>query len=147
MKTITYLCNRIITVAVGSKQITPHELLHNVKPNVSHLKSFGCKAFAYNFDPNRRIVDDTAKAGVFVGYDNNSVAYPIYLVKERKEIKSGHAVFNERGQLNWGPDIQEALNGDWYRGLDENGQSQVNEHGINIIMKHLSNQIWSMSRQ
>ena len=137
MKTITYLCNRTTTVAVGSKQITPHELLYDVKPNVSHLKSFECKAFAYNFDPNRRKLDDKAKAGVFVGYDNNSAAYRIYLVKEKKIIKRGHVVFNERGQFNWGPDIQEALNGDWYLGLDENGQSQVNEQGINIINETL----------
>ena len=138
IKTITYLRNRTTTAAVGSNQITPHELLYDVKPIVSHLKSFGCKAFAFNIDLNRRKLDDKAKAGVFAGYDNNSAAYRIYLVKERKIIKSsGHVVFNERGQFNWGPDIQEALNGDWYLELDETGQSQVNEHGINIINETL----------
>ena len=133
MKTITYLSNRTTTVAVGAKQITPFELLHNEKPNVSHLKCFGCKAFAYNFDPNRRKLDDKAKAGVFVGYDSNSAAYRIYLANERKIIKSGHVVFNERGIMNWGLEIQGALDGDWYLGLDENGRSQVDEYGINII--------------
>ena len=100
---------------------------------MSHLKCFGCKAFAYSFDPNRRKLDDKAKAGVFVGYDSNSAAYRIYLANERKIIKSGHVVFNERGIMNWGLEIQGALDGDWYLGLDKNGRSQVDEYGVNII--------------
>ena len=87
MKTITCLSNRTTTVAVGAKQITPFELLHTEKPNVSHLN-------------------------------------------ERKIIKSGHVIFNERGIMNWGLEIQGALDGDGYLVLDENGISQVDEYGI-----------------
>jgi len=129
MKTITYLSNRTTTVSVGSKLLTPIEILTGVKPDVSNLRVFGCKAFAYNFDVNRKKLDDKAKAGVFVGYDVSSAAYRIYLVKERKIIKSGHVMFNERGQNNWGELIQPALDGDWYLGLNEEGVSEVTADG------------------
>jgi hypothetical protein len=130
MKTITYLSNRTTTVSVGNKLLTPIEMLTGVKPDVSHLRVFGCKAFAYNFDVSRKKLDDKAKAGVFVGYEVNSAAYRIYLVKERKIIKSGHVVFNERGQINWGDLTQPALDGEWYLGLDEEGVSEVDEVGV-----------------
>ena len=80
MKTVTYLSNRTTTVSVGNKKFTPHELLLGIKPDISHLRVFGCKAYAYNFDPTRRKLDPKAKPGVFVGYDSSSAAYLIYLI-------------------------------------------------------------------
>jgi len=132
MKTITYLSNRTTTVSVGNRIMTPLELLTGIKPDISNLRAFGCKAFAYNFDVDRRKLDDKAKAGVFVGYDNNSAAYRIYLVNARKIVKSGHVVFNERGQVNWGELVQPARDGDWYLGLNEDGDSEVTDEGVQI---------------
>jgi hypothetical protein len=141
MKTITYLSNRTTTVSVGNKITTPIELLTGVKPNVSNLRAFGCKAFAYNFDVERKKLDAKAKAGVFVGYDDNSAAYKIYLVKERKIAKSGHVVFNERGQINWGELVQPALDGDWYLGLTEEGVSEVDDEGVPLPLVEIPNEI------
>jgi hypothetical protein len=129
MKTITYLSNRTTTVAVGNRLLTPVEILTGIKPDVSHLRVFGCKAFAYNFDIHRKKLDDKAKAGVFVGYDNSSAAYRIYLTGQRKIIKSGHVMFNERGQITWGNIVQPALDNDWYLGLNEEGESEVDDEG------------------
>ena len=129
MKTVTYLANRTTTVAVGNKLLTPVEILFDSKPDISHLRVFGCKAFAYNFDVHRKKLDDKAKAGIMVGYDLSSSAYHIYIPHQRKIIKSGHVVFHERSQSNWGEWLQPALDNDWYLGLDENGNSEVNEAG------------------
>jgi len=115
---------------VGNRLITPFELLTGIKPDISNLRAFGCKTFAYNFDPTRKKLDDKAKAGVFVGYELSSSAYRVYLVNERKIVKSGHVIFNERGQLNWGELVQPARDGDWYLGLDEQGVSEVNDEGV-----------------
>ena len=97
MKTITYLSNRTTTVAVGNKILTPFEILNDIKPDIAHLRVFGCKAFAYNFDIARKKLDDKAKPGVLVGYNLTLSAYRIYLPQqEGKFIKSGHVVFHEK---------------------------------------------------
>jgi len=124
MKTITYLSNRTTTVAVGNKILTPFEILNDIKPDIAHLRVFGCKAFAYNFDIARKKLDDKAKPGVLVGYNLTSSAYRIYLPQHGKVIKSGHVVFHERSQNGWGELLQPALDSDWDLGLDENGNSQ-----------------------
>ena len=118
MKTITYLTNRTTTVSVGNHLKTPHELLFGIKPDISHLRVFGCRAYAYNFDPTRKKLDDKAKAGIFVGYDDSSAAYKVYLTNQRKIIKSGHVVFHERNQQDWGLQIQAEREQDWDLGLD-----------------------------
>lgn len=123
MKTITYLCNRTTTVSVGNHVRTPHELLHGNKPDVSHLRVFGCRAYAYNFDPTRKKLDDKAKAGIFVGYDDSSAAYNVYLPTQRKIIKSGHVVFHERNQQDWGSQLQVERAQDWDLGLADNNTS------------------------
>ena len=89
MKTITYLSNRTTTVAVGNKILTPFEILNDIKPDIAHLRVFGCKAFAYNFDIARKKLDDKAKPGVLQGYDLTSSAYRIHLSQQGKVIKSG----------------------------------------------------------
>ena len=127
MKTVTYLCNRTTTVAVGNKLLTPHEILYDAKPDISHLRVFGCKAFAYNFDVKRKKLDDKAHAGVLVGYDLNSAAYRIYIPHQRRIIKSGHVIFHERSYSNWGELLQPALDSDWSLGLDVNGVSEVQD--------------------
>jgi hypothetical protein len=105
MKTVTYLSNRTTTVAVGNKLLTPYEILHATKPDISHLRVFGCKAFvAYNFDITRKKLDDKARAGILVGYELTSDAYRVYIPSQRKIMKSGHVVFHERSNNNsiWG---------------------------------------------
>jgi hypothetical protein len=70
-------------------------MILNYKPDISHLRVFGCKAFAYNFDITRKKLDDKAKAGIFIGYELNSAAYRIYIPSQRKIMKSGHVVFHD----------------------------------------------------
>lgn len=119
MRTVTHLSNRTITLSVGDHTKPPHELLYGIQPDVSHLRVFGCKAYAYNFDITRKKLDDKAKPGIFVGYDDKSAAYKLYLQHQRKIIKSGHVVVHERCQENWGDQIQYELETDWRLESDE----------------------------
>ncbi len=65
-------------------------MLFGVKPNVTNLRVFGCLAYAYNFDLDRK-----AKKGIMVGYCSRSAAYLIYLPNQKKVVRSGHVSFNE----------------------------------------------------
>jgi transposase InsO family protein len=75
VNTATYLQNRLPT---KSNNKTPYELWTNRKPNLSHIKIFGCKAFAYINRHKRGKLDEKAVEGTLVGYDNRSKGYRIY---------------------------------------------------------------------
>ena len=62
---------------------------------MSRLRAYGCVAYPYDFNPQRKKLDNTALKGVLVGYDDSSASYRVYLPKHRKLIRSGHVSFNE----------------------------------------------------
>lgn len=67
MKTATYVINRIPQPSLV--YLSPFEKLKRLKPNVSHLRVFGC--LCYVFIPNhlRSKMDKKAVRCIFVGYD------------------------------------------------------------------------------
>jgi hypothetical protein len=93
METVTHIYNRMIGPGHPSK--TPFELLYGYKPDCSHLRAYGCLAFAYNFDVTRQKLDPKALKGTIVGYDKQSSAYRIYIPSKHKVMRSGHVIFNE----------------------------------------------------
>jgi len=131
MRTVTYTYNRTLGTADNGnlKKVTPFEMLKGYPPDLGHLRIFGCKAYAYNFDITRKKLDDRAHAGVFVGYDENSAAYRVYIPQTRKIMKSGHVIFNERGRMEYGSIMDNADIDDWFLGLDENGNSVIRVYG------------------
>ncbi|GBL75184.1 Retrovirus-related Pol polyprotein from transposon TNT 1-94 [Araneus ventricosus] len=74
--TATYLQNRLPTKPKGK---TPYELWTNHKPNLSHIRVFGCKAYAYIQKQKRGKLDSKSVEGIFLGYDYRSKGYRIYL--------------------------------------------------------------------
>ena len=58
---------------------TPYELYKGRKPNVSHLRSFGCKCFILN-NKKHPIGKMDAKSDkvIFMGYALNSKAYKVF---------------------------------------------------------------------
>jgi hypothetical protein len=105
MKVIVHVQNRIIHKEVRGS--TPFELLYEKKPNVSHLRIFGCKAYPFVFDQRQKKLDDKTSEGVFIGYDENSAAYRVYIPRERKICKSIYVIFDEESEpaqvnpFNW----------------------------------------------
>ena len=66
---------------------TPHRVLENKtleevfsgkKPEVSHLKIFGCPVYIHIPKEKRTKLDPSGKKGIFVGYNDTSKAYKIY---------------------------------------------------------------------
>ena len=53
----------------------PHELFYGEKPDVSHLRVYGCKAFAYVEKDHRDKLDAVSEECALVGYSATSKAY------------------------------------------------------------------------
>ena len=88
-----YLLNLSPTKAVQNQ--TPYEAWSGKKPWVSHLKIFGCIAYALIDSYNRRKLDDKSKKCIFVGYCSQSKAYRLYNPISGKVIISKNIMFDE----------------------------------------------------
>lgn len=73
--------------------VSPYELLHKVKPNLSHLRTFGCIAYARVPPETRRKLDSKSQKGIFVGLYNDA-AYKIMLLN-REIVRSKDVIFQE----------------------------------------------------
>ena len=69
-RTIVYVQNRISHSALGNK--TPEEMFYGEKPEVSHLKIFGCPVYIHIIKEKRTKLDPSRKNGLFVGYSEQS---------------------------------------------------------------------------
>jgi transposase InsO family protein len=72
--TVVYILNRSPINALNGR--TSYETWHGHKPAVSHLRVFGCLAFAKELGHIGKL-DDRSTPGVFIGYAEGSKAYRI----------------------------------------------------------------------
>ncbi len=93
VNTTVYIKNRCPTKALHSK--TPQEVWSGRKPDVSHLRVFGCKALAHVLDEKRTKFESKSMPCVFLGYYEGTKAYPLMCVKTKRIIKSRDVVFIE----------------------------------------------------
>jgi len=63
--------------------MTPEEVFTGKKPSMDHLLIFGCLVYIHIPKDNKKKLDPSGMKGTFVGYNNSSKAYSIY-------IKEGH---------------------------------------------------------
>jgi hypothetical protein len=70
---MSYLRNRMPT---KGQSITPYEALTGQKPDLSHLRVYGCRSFVLNPDPKLKKWDSRAGIGYLVGYHDR--AYRIW---------------------------------------------------------------------
>jgi hypothetical protein len=88
-----YIKNRCPTKALDSK--TLQEVWNGRKSDMSHLRFFGCKAFAHVLDEKRTKLESKSMPCVFLGYDEGTKAYRLMCVETKRIIKSRDAVFIE----------------------------------------------------
>ncbi len=81
------------TKALDSK--TAQEAWTGTKPDVSHLRVFGCKAFAHIPDEKRSKLESKSRPCVFLGYCEGTKAYRLMCLETKKIIKSRDVVFLE----------------------------------------------------
>lgn len=72
--TTTYLQNRIASKNINK---TPLELFTGRKPDLSHIKIFGSKAFTLVPKEKRKKFDDKAEVGILIGYHGDTAGYRI----------------------------------------------------------------------
>uniref|UniRef100_A0ACD5W1Z2 Uncharacterized protein n=1 Tax=Avena sativa TaxID=4498 RepID=A0ACD5W1Z2_AVESA len=96
--TAVYILNRSPTKALDGKM--PYEAWHGRKPAVSHLRVFGCLAFAKELGHIGKL-DDRSTPGVFIGYAEGSKAYRILDPKAQRVRTARDVVFNEGRGWTW----------------------------------------------
>ena len=75
-RTTVYVQNRTPHIFLQNK--TPKEVFSGKKPEVSHLRIFGCPMYIHIPNDKRTKLDPSGKKGIFVGYSESSKAYRIY---------------------------------------------------------------------
>ncbi|KAF8365039.1 hypothetical protein HHK36_032960 [Tetracentron sinense] len=83
------------------KNKTPQEAWSGYKPSVSHLKIFGCIAYAQVPKAKRKKLDDRGEKCIFIGYSEESKAYKLYNPLTNKVVVSRDVIFNEEESWNW----------------------------------------------
>jgi hypothetical protein len=96
MNTTMYIKNQCPTKALDSK--TPREAWSGRKPDVCHLRVFGCKAFAHVFDEKRTKLKSKSMPCVFLRYYEGTKAYRLMCVETKRIIKNRDVVFIERSK-------------------------------------------------
>jgi len=75
---------------------TPYELYKGRKPNISHLRVFGCKCFVLNNGKdNLGKFDPKSDEGIHIGYVVNEHAYRVYNERLLTMEESVHVIFYE----------------------------------------------------
>ena len=91
--TAAYLRNRCPTSTFQGA--TPYERWFGEKPDVDHLRIFGCDVYVHVPDQKRRKLEPKAIKGVFVGYPDGTKGYKIFMPNSGKMICSRDVQFLE----------------------------------------------------
>ena len=91
--TAVMIRNRSPTVSIDN--MTPYECFYGRKPDMSHFKAFGCKAYMHVPKENRKKWDSKTKKCILVGYSITSKGYRLYGPVSRKICVSRDVLFDE----------------------------------------------------
>jgi hypothetical protein len=78
------------------KDMTPEESFSGKKPNVEHLRIFGCLVYFHIPKDKRKKLEPSGKKGIFVGYSESSKAYIIYIPEQRNVEVNRDVTFNQK---------------------------------------------------
>lgn len=95
--TAVYLINR--SPATGIEGKTPEEVWSGHKPDLKHLKVFGCRAMAQIPKERRQKWDSKAEEFIFTGYDDNTKGYRLIDPETHRVVKRRNVVFLEGQRL------------------------------------------------
>ena len=89
------------------KDKTPEEAFTGKKPQIDHLRIFGCTTFSHVPKDLRRKLDPMAEKGIFVGYSESSKAYRIYLPSEMEVVVRRDVNFEEDQAFSRSSELEE----------------------------------------
>lgn len=97
MQCTAYVKNRTMS---SVNNITPFELCFKKRPDISHLKIFGCLVFIHVPDEKRKKLDPKAVEAMMVGYVEGSTScYQIWDPRARKLAISRDVTFEEQSMM------------------------------------------------
>ncbi len=89
--------------------MTPKEKFIGKKPDVSHLRMFGCVTYMHVPDEKRSKLDPKSKMCIFIGYSLEQKGYKCFSPSIRK-LQMNKDVFDE--MVNWYSPLKVAKDGD-----------------------------------
>ena len=75
--------------------MTPEEAFIGMKPEIGHLRIFGCLVYIHVPREKRKKLDPSGRKSIFVGYSEFAKAYRIYLPGQRRIELSRDVTFEE----------------------------------------------------
>lgn len=124
----TYLINRVATRSLSSS--VPYEVLKGRKPNLEHVRVFGCLSYARTEAVGRKKLDDRSRSLVHLGTEPESKAYQLFNPTTRKIIISRDVVFDESRGWNWNDKGEENRDpGRFILSFGEFGNKGIQEDG------------------
>ncbi|KAG7299880.1 hypothetical protein JYU34_016900 [Plutella xylostella] len=91
--TAAYIINRSPTKSLSN--ITPEEVWSGEKPDLSHIRIFGCRAMVHIPKERRQKLDAKSRELIFVGYCTGTKGYRFIDPKSKQSITSRDVVFLE----------------------------------------------------
>lgn len=121
--TAVYLTNRSPNSSIGNKM--PEELWSGSTPSLTHLKTFGCRAYAHVPKELRQKLDPKGEELLFVGYCEDSKGYRLMDPETKKVTRSCDVIFLENHK--YGNDGNQHV----IQLLEDNGpQNELAENGV-----------------
>lgn len=80
--TANHIKNRTPSKTLGGK--TPYSLWFGRNPNVGYFKTFGCEAYVWNNSKTKKKFEPRGLKGIFMGYDEQSKGFRVYLSDQSK---------------------------------------------------------------
>jgi hypothetical protein len=100
-----YIQNRCPHAILKDK--TPEEVFLRIKPEVGHLRIFGCPVYIHVPKEKRTKMEPSCNKRVFVGYSENSKAYRIYVPGQRQIEVSRDVTFHEEVAFKKSRELQQ----------------------------------------
>ncbi|XP_076923075.1 uncharacterized protein LOC143585090 [Bidens hawaiensis] len=119
------LLNRVQTKAL--KEITPYEAIKGKRPDLKHLRIFGCVGHVKVTNPGLKKLDDRSMPMVYLGVEEGTKAYRMYDAINKKIVVHRDVKFKEARNWDWSNYLNEVNDGtpSWVKFMvtDDNFQS------------------------
>ena len=92
-KTVIYLKYWSPTTGLYPRGKTPHEAWYRNKPNLSHLRIFGCTTYVHTPKEFQRKLDSLSKKCILVGYSGSHI-YRLWDLEKAVVIRGRDVIFD-----------------------------------------------------
>ncbi|POM64196.1 Retrotransposon Tca5 Polyprotein [Phytophthora palmivora] len=107
LMTVVYLINRLSNSTRGDT--TPYEMVHNIKPDLNHLRVFGSRGYVHVDKSRRPKWDSKAHRCIFLVYAPSSKAYRVWDEEDERLVTTRTVRLNEHAPDRF-VELQDGIN-------------------------------------